>query len=84
MHKIPVALPIFVLMIPMWGFAQTSPTSDDRDRDSAPQFGFLLEACGSVSIANSSAWCLFHPQYVSSRHGNAVGRLVIQCCSAPW
>ena len=32
MHKIPVALLIFVLMIPMWGFAQTSPTSDDRDR----------------------------------------------------
>ena len=30
MHKIPVALLITVLMIPTWGFAQTSPTSDDQ------------------------------------------------------
>jgi hypothetical protein len=32
MHTIPVALLFTVLMIPAWGFAQTSPTSDDRDR----------------------------------------------------
>lgn len=31
MHKIAVGLMIFVLTIPTWGFAQTGPTSDDRE-----------------------------------------------------